>query len=59
MKKTTVREYDKEGLLVRETITEEYDKILDDLKPFIEPYKTPRTAYPDPRWERGTLCITC
>lgn len=55
MKKVTVREYDKEGLLVKETITEEDTTI----NPVITYPVFPVLPIQYPPWNEGTITITC
>ncbi len=54
MKKTTVREYDKEGLLVKETITEESEKEY-IFQPLYPSYPTTYPMYP---WQSPTIAPT-
>jgi hypothetical protein len=58
MKKTTVKEYDIEGRLLKETITEEDEQVT--VNPLIYPvYPSYPTIQPQLPWYDGTIKITC
>jgi hypothetical protein len=61
MKKTTVKEYDIEGKLIKETVTEEDEApTIEYPAPIIYPYMPPiyPTVQPQLPWNDGTITIT-
>jgi hypothetical protein len=60
MKKVTVKEYDTEGRLLKETITEEDEQVVTN--PLVYPgypvYPSYPIVQPQLPWYDGTICVT-